>query len=480
MINEALIIIIIVLLAPGPYQWRPCAADQEELRALVPLKSSFTEFVSWSGTPRNATFNGFSVDVFRNAALRLSVPGPSFSLIPFGDGLSDPSYDDMLLMLEQGKADVVVADITINIDRLKVVDFTQPYMPSALLMITPYRYGRVGTMWDFLQPFSMELWVAILFAFVGTGLVMFTLEYKNPDFHQDQPKLTDLRDDRPPAASTTTVAPNGFKRWANKLVNFYWFTSLTLFFSQQESVMTHAGRFVTVVWLLVVLIFTSSYTASLASTLSAQQPYPTIQGFEFLLKGTAPIGYQGGSFIHNYLTMLGVKEGRLKSLDGEEQYRDALRLGPKMGGVGAIVDEQPYVQSFLSTECEFTIAGDQIAFFGGFGFAFPKNSSLTDKMSLAILSLAQDGTLQRLKDKWVGPSQCNVNAQASSHMKLSSFGGLFIILAAVYGISIVWRVFTWQMKSQTVQARIGLMARVLSGGRARGVIQDQLSNSVMM
>ncbi|KAI5068316.1 hypothetical protein GOP47_0016661 [Adiantum capillus-veneris] len=273
-----------------------------------------------------------------------------------------------VIWASSGKADAIVADITINIGRLKLVDFTQPYMPSVLLMITPYRYGRVGTMWDFLQPFSMELWVAILFAFVGTGLVMFTLEHKNPDFHQGFPKpTTDASNDLPPPASASD-SPNGFKRWAGKLVNFYWFTSLTLFFSQKESVMTHAGRFVTVVWILGVLIFTSSYTASLASTLSAQQPYPSIQGFEFLLKSTAPIGYHGGSFIHNYLTMLGVKSSRLKSLDSAEKYAEALRLGPKMGGVAAIVDEQPYVESFLSTECDFTIAGDQIAFFGGFGF----------------------------------------------------------------------------------------------------------------
>ena len=136
----------------------------------------------------------------------------------------------------------------------------------------------------------------------------------------------------------------------------------------EESVMTHAGRFVTVLWLLVVLIFTSSYTASLASTLSSQQPIPTIQGFGFLLKDIVPIGYQGGSFIKNYLTMLGVKQDRLMSLSSEKQYANALRLGPKNGGVGAIVDEQPYIQSFLSTECDFTTVGDQIAYFGGFGF----------------------------------------------------------------------------------------------------------------
>eukprot|EP00250_Pteridium_aquilinum_P019767 c24562_g1_i5 orf=607-1998(-) len=422
------------------------------LRALVPLKAGFTEFVSWSGSPHNATFNGFSVEVFKKAALRLPFSLP-FTLIPFGDGSSTPSYDEMIHMLQQGKVDAIVADITITIDRLKVVDFTQPYVQSALVMVTPFRYGSIGTLWDFLQPFSLQLWTAIMLAFVGTGMVMFILEQKNPDFHQSQLKPGGAEEDadtpaRPP------MPQNHSTRWAKRLVNVYWFTSLTVFFAQRESVRTHTGRFVTLLWLLVVLIFTQSYTASLASILSFKQSYPTIQGFKFLLKDSVLIGYQGGSFVKNHLTMLGVKQNRLRSLLSEEQYANALRLGPKNGGVGAIVDELPYIQSFLSTECDFTIVGDQIAYFGGFGFAFAKNSTLTNEMSMAILSLAEDGTLQRLKDYWVGPNQCSLISQATSHMRLWSFGGLFIILAVAYFLCLVWRVLTWQLKSKAVQALV--------------------------
>eukprot|EP00250_Pteridium_aquilinum_P019764 c24562_g1_i10 orf=607-1539(-) len=309
-------------------------------------------------------------------------------------------------------------------------------------MVTPLRYGSMGTLWDFLQPFSMQLWVAIVAAFLGTGMVIFILEHKNPDFHKSQLKPRPEEDADTPASSP------------KRLLNVYWFTSLTVFFAQRESVRTHTGRFVTLLWLLVVLIFTQSYTASLASILSFKQSYPTIQGFKFLLKDSVLIGYQGGSFVKNHLTMLGVKQNRLRSLLSEEQYANALRLGPKNGGVGAIVDELPYIQSFLSTECDFTIVGDQIAYFGGFGFAFAKNSTLTNEMSMAILSLAEDGTLQRLKDYWVGPNQCSLISQATSHMRLWSFGGLFIILAVAYFLCLVWRVLTWQLKSKAVQALV--------------------------
>ena len=95
--------------------------------------------------------------------------------------------------------------------------------------------------------------------------------------------------------------------------------------------------------------------------------------------------------------------------------------------------------------------------------AFTKSSTLTDEMSMAILSLAQDGTLQKLKDKWVGSStQCSLNSVASPHMRLRSFGGLFIILATVYCVCVVWRVLTGQVKSKRGQARIGTMLRALS------------------
>lgn len=139
------------------------------------------------------------------------------------------------------------------------------------------------------------------------------------------------------------------------------------------------GRAVLVIWLFVVLIIISSYTASLTSILTVQQLMPTIQGISTLLSSNVPIGYQTGSFVREYLMQLNVAQSRLVALDTMVDYAAALSKGPYQGGVGAIVDELPYVQLFLSSECDFTIAGQEFTK-SGWGFV-----CLSALFSLTIL-----------------------------------------------------------------------------------------------
>jgi ionotropic glutamate receptor len=227
--------------------------------------------------------------------------------------------------------DAVVGDVTITTKRSLTVDFTQPYVTSGLVVVVPVKPGGPGHAWAFMRPFTPLMWCTTGVFFFFTGLVMWLLEHKkNRDFRG-----------RPKKQVVTTL----------------WFIFSTLFFSQREKVKSTLGRAVLIIWLFVVLIIISSYTASLTSLLTVQQLLPTIQGISGLLASNVPIGYQTGSFVRDYLLQLNVAEERLVPLDTLASYAQALVKGPLRGGVGAIVDELPYVQLFLSSECDFTIAG---------------------------------------------------------------------------------------------------------------------------
>jgi ionotropic glutamate receptor len=129
--------------------------------------------------------------------------------------------------------------------------------------------------------------------------------------------------------------------------------------SGQDTV-TALGRFVLIIWLFVVLIINSSYTASLTSILTVQQLVTGITGIDNLIASGLPIGYQTGKFTRNYLIQeLNVPESRLVPLSTVQEYADALNRGPKNGGVAAIVDEMPYVKIFLSSHCNFRIVGQE-------------------------------------------------------------------------------------------------------------------------
>lgn len=133
--------------------------------------------------------------------------------------------------------------------------------------------------------------------------------------------------------------------------------------------MSSLGRVVLIVWLFVVLIINSSYTASLTSILTVQQLTSQIEGIDSLISSTEPIGVQDGSFAWNYLVdELKIAESRLVKLKNMEEYSIALARGPKGGGVAAIVDELPYIELFMSkTNCEFRTVGQEFTK-SGWGF----------------------------------------------------------------------------------------------------------------
>jgi ionotropic glutamate receptor len=141
-----------------------------------------------------------------------------------------------------------------------------------------------------------------------------------------------------------------------------------------ENTMSTLGRGVLIIWLFVVLIIQSSYTASLTSILTVQQLDTSIRGIDDLKNSDGPIGFQVGSFAEEYMVReLNISRSRLRALGSPEEYAEALKHGPKRGGVMAIVDERPYVELFLSTYCKIAVAGSDFTS-RGWGFAFPRDS----------------------------------------------------------------------------------------------------------
>ncbi|KAM7515397.1 hypothetical protein LguiA_004980 [Lonicera macranthoides] len=248
------------------------------------------------------------------------------------------------------KYDAGVGDITIFTKRLRTVDFTVAYMESELVIVA--RVEKVSpTTWAFLKPFTVEMWCVTGAAFVFVGTVIWILEHQ---------------------------------------VN------------RQDTVST-LGRLVMMLWLFVVLIINSSYTASLSSILTTQQLTSHIGGIDNLKSSSYPIGVQDGSFAYDYLNQdLNIPQYRLKILKNQEDYVEALRRGPQDDGVAVIVDELPYVEMLLSSNnCEYRTVGQAFKKIS-WGFAFQRDSHLVVDLSTAILQLSENGSLRKIYYKSFG------------------------------------------------------------------------------
>ncbi|GAB2289304.1 hypothetical protein Dimus_023608 [Dionaea muscipula] len=376
----------------------------KQLKIGVPIRVSFQEFVSQVRGSDNM-FIGFCIDVFV-AAVNLLPYGVPYQFVGYGDGHHNPNYTKLVDLVASGNFDAAVGDITIVTARTKVVDFTQPYAESGLVVVTPFKKLNSGRPLSFLQPFTPLTWGVILLSFVVIGVVVWILEHRiNEEFRG------------PPIQQLRTIL---------------WFSLSTLTFSHRENPRSSLGRAVLLIWLFVVLILTSSYTASLTSILTVQQLSSRIEGIDSLRAGSERIGYQVGSFAEQYLSKeLNISESRLIALNSPEEYAAALQGGR----VDAVVDELPYVEPFLSSHCTFRIVGQEFTR-SGWGFAFPRDSPLAPDMSTAILKLSENGELQRIKDKWLTGNTCSLNSVGSvvdiqsSQLHLVSFSGLFLLCGA--------------------------------------------------
>lgn len=366
-----------------------------QLRIGIPYRVSYKDFVSED--ENNNTVRGYCIDVFL-AAIKLLPYAVPHKFVLFGDRQKNPSYTELVSMITSNVFDAAVGDIAIVTNRTKIVDFTQPYIDSGLVVVAPVLKLK-SSAWAFLRPFTPLMWGVTAASFLIVGAVVWILEHRMNDEFRGPPK--------------------------KQFITILWFGFSTMFFAHRENTVSSLGRMVLIIWLFVVLIINSSYTASLTSILTVQQLASSIRGIESLTTSSDLIGFQVGSFAENYLREeLNIAKSRLVPLGSPEEYADAL----KRGRVAAVVDERPYVDLFLSTYCRFQIVGQEFTK-SGWGFAFPRDSPLVVDMSTAILMLSENGELQKIHDRWLNKKNCSLQGaeQDSDQLQLKSFWGLFLI-----------------------------------------------------
>lgn len=394
----------------------------KKLRIGVPWRVSYRDFVEQvNGTD---IVQGYCIDVFLAAIKLLPYPAP-YEFVLFGNGHENPSYNELVNMVAADVFDAAVGDIAIVTNRTKIVDFTQPYVESGLVVVAPVKKLN-SSPWAFLSPFSPLMWAVTAVFFLIVGVVVWILEHRINDEFRGSP--------------------------TKQIMTILWFGFSTMFFAHRENTVSALGRMVLIIWLFVVLIITSSYTASLTSILTVQQLSSPIRGIDSLIVSDSPIGFQVGSFAQNYMIEeLNIPKSRLVPLGSPEAYALAL----KTGRVAAVVDEQPYIDLFLSNHCKFSIRGEEFTK-SGWGFAFPRDSPLAVDMSTALLALSENGELQKINDRWLFRKTCEsqISGEESDQLRLQSFWGLFLIcgVACVAALLVYVFVMLHKFKRHSPQA----------------------------
>ncbi|KAI3855861.1 hypothetical protein MKX03_001004 [Papaver bracteatum] len=396
------------------------SSNGRKLRIVVPLKSGFSEFVK---VGENQTVTGYSIDVFNAVmnALPYTVP---YEFIPT---MGVESYNDMIYQVYLQKFDGVVGDVTIFSNRSLYVDFTLPYTESG-----------VKNPWVFLNPLSLGLWLSALGAFTFTGCVIWVLEHR--------------------------INGNFRGSFSKQLIMIFWFAFSTIVFAHRERVRNDLSRLVLIISVFVVLVLTSSYTASLTSTLTVQQLAVTD------LRNGEYIGYHSGSYVLHFLKKLGFDESKLMAYNNEQEYAEALSKGSQKGGVAAIFDEIPYLRLFLSKYCDRYAMTGPTYNTNGFGFVFRKGSLLVGDVSKAITEADGSGLLSEINLRWFrNRTSCQEAGSTTSltGLTIDSFRGLFLMSVVISGFALfiyffvflrdntdIWKNSTGSNENNSVKQRL--------------------------
>ncbi|KAH7568902.1 hypothetical protein JRO89_XS06G0070100 [Xanthoceras sorbifolium] len=391
-------------LSKDPKGWA-LPTDSNPLKIAVPGQTSFETFVKVNQYENRLTYDGFCIELFKEV---LKVLGYD---LPYEFHPVNGTYDELVQSVYNKTYDAVVGDVTIRPNRTKIVEFTEPYTESALSMVVPVKSEESALM--FLRPFTWRMWVVTGAILIYTMLIVWLLENKqNPEFNGPLP---------------------------DQISTALWFTFSSLFFAHRDKIYSNLTRVVVVVWLFVVLIVNSSYTASLSSMLTVQRLKPTVTDIEWLKRNNLKVGCDGSLNVRNYLkNVLNFKTENILNVNSEYEYQVKF----KNNIIAAAFFELPYAKVFITHYCKGYTATTPTYRFAGLGFVFQKGSPIVADFSEAILKLSGNGVLKSLEEQWFATSpQCSANAtnnetESLSHnetesLSHSSFWDLYLIYGAI-------------------------------------------------
>ncbi|KAH9320739.1 hypothetical protein KI387_015378 [Taxus chinensis] len=345
--------------------------------------SNFNEFIG--------LLSGYTNDTFEAAVKALPYNLP-FVYEAFDKGHSTLSnYDAFVTELIDGK----------------------PYSQTGLVMMVPITKVR-GKTRIFFRPFTAGLWAVSGAFFLFTAFLVWLMEHSdNEEFSGNisQQVITSL-----------TLSLSAFV------------------FAYKEDVKSAMGKGIVATWLFIALILNNSYTAHLTSILTVEKLAPALTNMNSLTTSEVKVGYMNNSFARDYLMHdLNIPKERLVPLNSPQDYVEKLRSGE----VGAIVDENPYVQIVKSLYPCAKIAVVDRGFFdtGGLGFFFRKGSPFLADISEGVLNISEKhNVVESIRSKWFGQRtscpeldsgvESNTSAISPAHLWT-----LFVFTASVYAIT---------------------------------------------
>uniref|UniRef100_A0A673WED5 Glutamate receptor n=1 Tax=Salmo trutta TaxID=8032 RepID=A0A673WED5_SALTR len=413
----------------------------------------------------NDKYEGYCVELAAEIAKHV---GYTYKLEVVSDGkygardAESKMWNGMVGELVYGKADVAVAPLTITLVREEVIDFSKPFMSLGIsIMIKKPTKSKPGV-FSFLDPLAYEIWMCIVFAYIGVSVVLFLVSRFSP--YEWQGDDSDGEEGQGQGQGQNEGHTNEFG-----IFNSLWF-SLGAFMQQgcDISPRSLSGRIVGGVWWFFTLIIISSYTANLAAFLTVERMVSPIESAEDLAKQTE-IAYgtlDGGStkefFRRSKIAVFEKMWSYMKSADPSVFVKTTdegvVRVRKSKGRYAYLLESTMNEYIEQRKPCDTMKVGGNLDS-KGYGIATPKGSALRNPVNLAVLKLNEQGLLDKLKNKWwYDKGECGSGGGDSkdktSALSLSNVAGVFYILIGGLGLAMLVALVEFCYKSRIESRRM--------------------------
>ncbi len=306
---------------------------------------------------------GFSIELWEEIAEKI---GRQYTIY---EQTTVPAMIDDLV---SKKADIAVASLSITAKREKKLDFSQPFFESGLQILVSDRPANSSkNLFSFFASPALLTLTGLLLLSLIAAHIMWVLERRE----------------------NSEMFPKEY--WAGIWESFWWaaVTFPTVGYGD-KSPKTVPGRLLAIVWMFSSLILVSYFTASITTALTVRQLDSAINGPSDLIgKRVATVR---GTTAANYL---GSKPIKLVEFDTIEQAYEVLDKGE----VEAVVYDAPILRYYASKQ-----GADKARIVGplfekqNYGFAVPEGSFLREEVNRALLRMRENGSYERLHNKWFG------------------------------------------------------------------------------
>uniref|UniRef100_A0A6Q2ZEK8 Glutamate receptor n=1 Tax=Esox lucius TaxID=8010 RepID=A0A6Q2ZEK8_ESOLU len=418
---------------------------------------------NWELYEGNDQFEGYCVDLASEIAKHIGIKY-KIAIVPDGKyGARDHEtkiWNGMVGELVYGKAEIAVAPLTITLVREEVIDFSKPFMSLGIsIMIKKPQKSKPGV-FSFLDPLAYEIWMCIVFAYIGVSVVLFLVSRFSPyEWHAEEPEEGSTE------PGPADQPPNEFG-----IFNSLWF-SLGAFMQQgcDISPRSLSGRIVGGVWWFFTLIIISSYTANLAAFLTVERMVSPIESAEDLAKqteiayGTLDSGSTKEFFrrskIAVYEKMWSYMKSAEPSVFAKTTAEGVARVRKSKGKYAFLLESTMNEYTEQRKPCDTMKVGGNLDS-KGYGIATPKGSQLRTPVNLAVLKLSEAGVLDKLKNKWwydkgeCGPKDSGSKDKSSQALSLSNVAGVFYILVGGLGLAMLVALVEFCYKSRAEAKRM--------------------------